>query len=200
MSMDVGEVVMLARNLARNCGYAVFPCREDKRPATPRGFKDASKDRDEIEHLWKRHPGPLIGVATGEASGIDVLDIDRKHPTAMRWWYCAARRIEPTRVDRTRSGGRHAYFQHADGVKNTSGKLAKGVDTRGEGGYVISWFAAGCPCLHYDVPAPWPEWLLGCVLYREPEPKHGAIRPPEHSDRAIIGILNAVQSAPEGRP
>jgi hypothetical protein len=193
------SALLLAQNLAKNCGYAVFPCREDKQPATLHGFKDASKDRDEIERLWKRYPGPLIGVATGEVSGIDVLDVDTKHPTAVRWWECAEKRIPSTSVFGTRSGGCHAYFRHAEGVRNTTGKLAQGVDTRGDGGYAIYWFAAGYPCLNDGPPTPWPEWLLECVLYKEPEPKRGAIRTPDHSDRAIIGILNAVQTAPEGR-
>jgi hypothetical protein len=197
-SAGVSEVVVLAQNLAKNCAYAVFPCRVDKRPATSHGFKDASKDPDEIARLWRRYPGPLIGVATGAVSGIDVLDIDRKDPISMKWWSCAAKRMDPTRVYRTRSGGRHAYFVHADGVRNTSGKLSKGVDTRGDGGYIIHWFAAGCPCLNQDAPTQWPAWLLECVLYKEPQPTRAVDRAPVNSDLEIIAIVSKVQSATEG--
>ena len=61
------EYVHLAQNLARNCGYPVFPCREeDKRPACPHGFKDATKVSGAIAELWRQWPGELIGIATGE--------------------------------------------------------------------------------------------------------------------------------------
>ncbi len=71
------EVPEAAQALARNCGYKVFPCRvHDKRPTCPHGFRQASNDPAEIARLWRRYPGGLIGIATGQASGIDVLDID----------------------------------------------------------------------------------------------------------------------------
>src|SRR5690242_9476568 len=131
----MSEVMTIAQNLARNCGYAVFPCREDKKPATPHGFKDASKDPDEIAELWRRFPGDLIGVATGAASGVSVLDVDVKHDAARAWWRQHEQLLPTTRTYRTRGGGMHLYFRHSDGVKNTEGILAEGVDTRGSGGY-----------------------------------------------------------------
>ena len=49
-----GEVCQLAQNLARNCGYAVFPCSERKTPTRRKeeggqGHKDASTDPEIIE-------------------------------------------------------------------------------------------------------------------------------------------------------
>lgn len=164
----MSEVANIALNLARNCGYAVFPCREDKRPATPRGFHDAETDAAAIEFLWRRYPGPLIGVAAGARSGIDVLDVDTKHDAARAWCRVAMCKLPPTRMHRTRSGGVHLVFRHRDGVRNTESKLAQGVDTRGHGGYVIHWFAAGHPCLDHSAPAEWPPWLLEALLYKAP--------------------------------
>src|SRR5690349_20251312 len=82
------EVRDIAIALARNTGWRVFPCAENKLPAISKqkggnGFHDASADPDTIARLWRRGPGDLIGVRTGAASGIDVLDVDRKHPTAL---------------------------------------------------------------------------------------------------------------------
>jgi Bifunctional DNA primase/polymerase, N-terminal len=168
---SVNEARRLAINLARNTDYSLFPCREDKTPATRNGFRDASNDPERIDHSWKVSPGPLIGIATGEASGVDVLDVDSgKHPEAEAWWRAATSgdirpSVLPTRVYRTRSGGLHAYFQHARGVVNTQSKLARGVDTRGCGGYAIYWFAAGCPCEDEAPPSPWPAWLLSALLW-----------------------------------
>jgi hypothetical protein len=90
MWADIAEATRLAQNLAGNRGYAVFPCHEDKRPATPHGFKDATTDPDLVPQLWRTHQGRLIGVATGAASGIDVLDLDPRHDSACSWWHSGA--------------------------------------------------------------------------------------------------------------
>jgi hypothetical protein len=95
-------------------GFACFPCRADKRPATPHGFKDATGSVETIGRLWSDYPGPLIGVPTGEPSGIAVLDIDPRH--GGKAWFAEHRnRIPATRVHRTQSGGLHFFFQHRKG-------------------------------------------------------------------------------------
>jgi len=115
----------LAQNIARTCGFAVFPCRENKRPASSHGFKQAAKDPDEIAELWRHWPGSLIGVATGPASGIVVLDCDRKHAEAIAWWKRNHHRLLPTRVYQTRSGGLHLYFNDRPGVSKARHKQAQ---------------------------------------------------------------------------
>lgn len=198
--MTLDDVCRLAQNLARNCGYAVFPCSETKAPAIPGpgGYKHASKDPDQIEHLWREHPGPLIGIATGAASGVSVLDADMaKHPTAVIWWRAHHRRLLPTRTFETRSGGLHCYFLHRHGVTNTQAKLCEGIDTRGEGGYVISWFAAGFGCFDHSTPAPWPDWLLAELMRPPPQSKPSA-NPRHATDNGSEAILRRVASAAEG--
>jgi hypothetical protein len=87
MQSSVDHVCRLAKNLARTCGWHVFPCRvADKKPCTPHGFKDASNDPARVTQLWRQSPGGLVGNATGELSGISVLDVDVKHDEARAWW------------------------------------------------------------------------------------------------------------------
>jgi hypothetical protein len=192
------DVITIAGNLAYNCGYSVFPCRHDKRPACPHGFKDATADPVEVRPLWRRYPGPLIGVATGVVSGVDILDIDTKHDTALAWYHDHRPRLPVTRTFRTRSGGLHFYLLHADGLGCSAGKLAPGVDIRGDGGYAIHWFAAGFPCLDHEPPAPWPAWLLADLLKRKPASHPPRSIRPDHSDRAIDGALRLVTTAANG--
>jgi hypothetical protein len=37
-------------------GLPCFPCGIAKKPTTPRGFKDATRDPEALRELWKRYP------------------------------------------------------------------------------------------------------------------------------------------------
>jgi hypothetical protein len=193
----------IAINLARNNGYHVFPCRSDnKRPMTQHGFYDASADPDVVAALFASKPDALIGIRTGEASGISVLDIDIKHDAACAWWRRYERHIPATRIYRTRSGGIHCYFQHAPQVKNSEGKPIDGVDVRGQGGYIIYWFAEGFECLDHAPPAPWPRWLSH-VFWPERLPisrasaNHGALSE-QALERTRQNAIQKVREAGDG--
>jgi Bifunctional DNA primase/polymerase, N-terminal len=203
---DVREVCQLAQNLARNCGYACFPCSENKTPTRPKsqggsGWKDGSTDPERIAWLWQRWPGPLIGVATGPASGLDVVDLDVKHDPARAWWQTYGERMPQTRRQRTRSGGVHFYLLDAPNIGCSVGRGdLLGVDIRGNGGYIIHWFSAGLPCLDHSPPAPWPAWLSQAVLPPPPKPIRARVNTPARNvGAAIAGILRTVSSAPEGQ-
>ena len=154
-----GDAFLAASDLAME-DYCVFPCRPDKRPACPHGFKDASTDPTDVIRLWGEHPGVLVGVATGAPSQISVLDIDAKHREAQEWWATNRARLLLTRVHRTRSGGLHLVYAYDDRVKCSAGKICRGIDTRGNGGYIVWWPAAGLPVLSDASIAALPEWLI----------------------------------------
>jgi hypothetical protein len=154
-------------------GTPSFPCLPDKRPACPHGFKDATADAAQLAELWQRYPGTLVGVPTGPASGVFVLDIDSaKHPEADEWLERHAACLPETRSHRTRSGGLHLLFKHQAGLKNSTSKLAPGVDTRGEGGFIIWWpFHLGLGADHHMVPlADVPKWLIEALNPPPPPP------------------------------
>ena len=188
-----GDVASLAANLARG-GCHVFPCREDKRPATRNGFKDATNDPEAIAALWRCYPGPLIGIATGAASGFDCLDLDLKHDMARDWWQAHHTRLPPTRTFRTRSGGLHLLFIHFAGLGCSAGRIAAGIDCRGDGGYIISWYAAGFDCLDHSPARQWPAWLVAELLPKPAPPP----APLHQRGRSIDGVLRAVAGAAEG--
>jgi Bifunctional DNA primase/polymerase, N-terminal len=148
----------LALRAAFWLGYPCFSCLADKRPATPHGFKDACTATTGLATRWARYPGELIGVPTGAASGISVLDIDKKSAGGA-WWEANKDSLPATRLHRTRSGGLHALFRHKDGLRNSAGKIVLGVDGRATGGYIIWWPGAGLEAI--DAPlADWPDWLM----------------------------------------
>lgn len=162
-------VLPTALGLAEHC-FRCFPCLPSKAPACPHGHRDATRDTAGVRELWRRWPGPLIGTPTGNVNGFDALDVDPRqngdvglaeHPD----------RMPPTRIHQTRSGRQHFLFRHHEGVRNSELKIAPAVDTRGEGGYIIWWPAAGCPVLADRAPADWPGWLLALLLPPPPAPQ-----------------------------
>src|SRR5271166_3743069 len=151
--------------------------------------------------LWRHWPGPLIGVATGAVSGLVVLDLDVKHDPARAWWQTHGERMPETRSQRTCSDGVHFHFLPSLGIRCNVGRdNLVGVDVRGEGGYVIHWFAAGLRCLDQSPPAPWPAWLTKAVLPPAPRPaeRRAYITTHSNADAAITGILQKVSQAQEG--
>jgi len=154
-------------------GWPVFPANPaNKQPLTANGFKDATDDPGQVREWWHRFPTAMIGVPTGERSGVWVLDVDTKRGDGygeLAALVAANRPLPETPTVRTPSGGTHYLFQHVDGVRNR-GRLTDNIDVRGEGGYIIaagSIDADGCPyewVAQPADPAPAPEWLLGRVV------------------------------------
>jgi hypothetical protein len=145
MTPEQQEVLGAALALAGLYGISVFPCRQDKRPYTEHGFKDATRDEQRIEELWRKHPGALIGTPTGPLNGYWVLDVDKHDQEADGSVTLAELErqhgaLPPTRTARTPSGGMHKYFKwdaaHPIGAQREV--FGPGLDVRGNGGYVIS--------------------------------------------------------------
>jgi hypothetical protein len=208
--MKHADVCRMAQALARNLDYAVFPCGEQKKPTRPEhegghGFKDATKDPDRIAWLWQRWPGPLIGIATGAVSNRIVLDLDTDHNEACAWYHRWRDALPPTQVQRTRRGGLHFYFLATEAIRCSTGRAdLLGIDVRGEGGYAISWYAAGLPLVRETAPLPWPTWLTAKVQPPKPvssgphKPWVPAEDTPQRVQAAIEGLCRKVASEPEG--
>jgi len=137
------NLTFAARSLAA-AGVPVFPCVvEGKRPLTRRGFLDASSDPEQVAAWWSRTPDANIGIPTGAASSVVVVDVDVHGPHDGRAAF--QRATEAGLVDgagllvRTPTGGAHVYFPATPGSEQRSWQAATaGVDFRGDGGYIIA--------------------------------------------------------------
>jgi hypothetical protein len=197
----------VALNLAAS-GLPVFPCGPNKRPAISKaeggnGLHDATRDPVTIRRMFSRRNAILVGVPTGEASGFDVLDFDYHHGAAA-WEQANLARLPETRTHQTQSAGRHLLFHHAPGVSNSAGRVALGVDIRGEGGYVIMPPSIGyCVIADTDL-AHWPDWLLSLVLPASraaASPRQSRAQMPlsdERLERIKQSVLDRVQGAADG--
>ena len=124
-------------------GYRVFALKPyGKRPIVENWPERATRDPLQIREWWTRVPYANIGILTG--SDLYVVDLDRKHGPNGPVNYqrlCKELGIDPrTRWARTANNGFHLYYSLPEGVelRNTAGKLAPGVDGRGQGGYVVA--------------------------------------------------------------
>jgi hypothetical protein len=132
---------MLASALAlAQKGMAVFPCRpRDKRPATAHGLKDATHDLAVIRQWWKDEPACNIGIATGAVSRVFAIDIDGFDAEVELRKLEAEHGALPPTVEALSARGRHLYFQMPEiPIANSAGKIAPGIDVRGNGGYVLA--------------------------------------------------------------
>lgn len=191
---------------ALDLGLPVFPCRDtpenkttDKTPLTRNGFHDATTDPTKIREMFARRC--LIGVPTGDVSGIDVLDVDPRN--GGRGWYEANKhKLPATRIHRTRSGGIHLLFKHLAGLRNSTSKIAPGIDVRASGGYVIWWPAHGLKFKDYPPEGlpDWPLWLLPSVMHKPvpPPPVYRATTTNKFTPKQLAGILRVVAESPEG--
>jgi len=154
------ELAVAAVRYASTYDWAVFPVHSirgglctcgqpncgspGKHPRTAKGLNDATKDQQLIKAWWQQWPDSNIGVRTGQASGIMAVDLDVKDDevNGITNWYELLDDHGPasTMTAFTGSGGQHWIYKLPANVevRNDAGtKLAKGIDVRGDGGYIV---------------------------------------------------------------
>lgn len=182
-----------------------------KHPLVRRGFHAAATEPDLIRRWWARWPQANVGIRTGAASGLLVVDVDgvagkeslralsRDHGALRAAWV------------RTGSGGWHAYVRPPEGqrVPNSVGRLGPGLDIRADGGSIVappSRHASGgrYQWLRPEAQTPRaPEWLIVLALSppATPAPPIGQITrrvTDRYGSAAVRGEAQAVASAPAG--
>jgi putative DNA primase/helicase len=173
-------------------GWPVLPLKPgEKVPLTEHGYKDATTDEPTIRTWWTRHPNANVGIVTGSASGLAVLDVDPRNGgnESLQALISQHGPLPVTPTVQT-GGGFHYYFAIPQGVSIRTRKIAPGVELKANGGYVVAppslhpsgtpyrWLPAHSP---KDLQiAPIPDWLL--EIPQEP--------PPEAEDDQVV---------PEGR-
>jgi predicted P-loop ATPase len=160
-------------------GWPVFPCRGKVPWIAKRdggqGFKDATTDVEQITTWWTQWPQANIGLATGQAAGVFVLDVDRpKGGQESLEELLRTNTPLPDTVQSLTGNGYHLFFQTGEHrISPSANSLGTGLDVRGDGGYVIlppSRHPNG-KSYHWEILseldgidiAPAPAWLLELV-------------------------------------
>ena len=179
---EPGQSLQVAALNYAKAGLPVFLCKPDKTPKGGHGCKDATCDCGIVKRWWDRWPDALIGLRTGTASGVFVLDIDVKNGgegfaslEALEEQYGP---LPATLTVKTPSGGEHRYFmmpQTDPPLGLSTGKLGSGLDTRGENGHVVVPPSKGVNGKYYQFVNPGielaelPQWVI--ELLRKPKKK-----------------------------
>jgi len=118
-------------------GFSVIPIKPDKKPYIPwTEYQTRPPAPEMIRQWWGECPGAMIGIVTGEISGVFVIDCDSEEA------YQKIQDLLPddfiTCIAKT-PRGYHLYFVYPAGehIGNAAGILP-GVDVRGQGGYIIA--------------------------------------------------------------
>lgn len=206
-----------------SCSCGDVDCRsKGKHPRGGDGWQlRATSDPHEVRNIWTRWPDANIGFATGQVSGIVVLDVDGEEGERTLAGWCATKGpIPPTPTVRT-SRGRHLYFAAGSvplhcrqGAKGNG--LGPGLDLRAEGGFCVApgsvhesgrvymWEAG----LMYGSPEP--AEVLSWIVERSRERPHvqavpelppravPASRAEKWASAALDRELGAVRAAAEG--
>lgn len=164
-----------------------------KHPILREGFKVATVDKATITQWWENHPDANIGVATGEISGIFVMDVDLpKDSNPDKDGMASFDKIEevygkvPDDVFAvTGSGGRHYVFEYPGVIGRSTTNLWPSIDCRGDGGYIVVapsnhisgseyfWDAEADP-LEGAALKPTPDWFI-----KKLGQKKKLVKPPE---------------------
>ncbi|MEV7326461.1 bifunctional DNA primase/polymerase [Streptomyces sp. NPDC093970] len=234
MTHDPRPALLSAALEAAARGWHVFPLRPGGKPPALHGEQScprtgdcahghlkweqrATTHPDRIRAAWSRAPFN-VGIATGP-SGLLVVDLDVPKDksssdapggAATFGALCerAGHAVPDTYRVRTASGGEHLYFTAPAGIRlaNTAGTVARSVDTRAWGGYVVA-VGSTTPAGAYEplcapVAAPLPSWLQTILLpaSKPAQAPSGAIagQSQRYADVALANETRNVATAQQG--
>lgn len=142
-----GASALDAALLYASLGWRVLPIKPGhKRPPMESWQHAATTDADVIANWYNGlYAGHGVGIATGAASGVFVLDVDvsgeKRGDESLADLEAAYGPLPDTVRAITGTNGLHLFFAVPEGVdirNNASTRLGAGLDIRGEGGQVVA--------------------------------------------------------------
>lgn len=198
----VFPILAVGRDGGCECEEGIDCSKPGKHPAIKDWVKAASDDKEQIEAWWSERPDRGIGIATGEESGLTVLDVDGDEGVEELGKLSVGVGMPPTPCASSRPGRFHYYFGYNSAIKSKSKNLGTRLDSRSDNGYVVappSRHATGStytwvvPPTKVE-PAVWPEFLKD-----EASKKAAKLRgrPPKeifdpHNPRDVEKLLDAL--------
>lgn len=159
---------------AGECGCGRSCQSPGKHPLSRHGVQEATADPVLIEEWWRRSPGANVGIATGAASGLIVIDLDlaKGGGESLQTLVAAGHQLAPTLTSHTGGRGLHLFYAQPSGMAIAAavGRLPglaqalPGIDLCGDGGYVVAPPSIHASGRRYRWDRRWiadlPSWML----------------------------------------
>ncbi|WP_138275768.1 bifunctional DNA primase/polymerase [Rhodoluna limnophila] len=119
-------------------GMKIIPLKPGLKVPADFGWQEqATSDSAVIKNWFETRPKMNYGIACGQ-SGLLVVDLDvKKGDNGIANWRELSTNLNVNTFEvETPSGGLHLYFW-GEGFRNSAGTIARGVDLRASGGYVV---------------------------------------------------------------
>jgi putative DNA primase/helicase len=173
------------------------------------GWQSKATADTNLVALWN---GSNVGLVTGKASNLVVVDIDPRHDGhhSLARFEADHEQLPRTFTVRTGGGGVHLYFRHPGSQVSNKSNLFPGVDVRGDGGFVVAPGSTHQSGGTYEIecdapPADLPPALLELLCPAPPPPRHerpyksaGAPGVDRYCEAALQAEVAAVASEPQG--
>jgi putative DNA primase/helicase len=200
-----------------DAGFSVLPLApRSKRPSVRHGVHDATNQPKSIFTHFENNRDDNVGIATGRRSNLIVLDVDG--PMGRRSLRNLERRYGklPSTVTVKTPNGTHLYFRpRGKRIRNSAGKIAPGIDVRGDDGYIVApgsinssgqryEFAEGRSLSEVGI-AKSPKWLLRKAKAGRKDNKGGDVlevtaemrpRVVQYCDTAVEREVQRLEKAP----
>ncbi|MCA9289391.1 MAG: bifunctional DNA primase/polymerase [Phycisphaerales bacterium] len=100
----------------------------------------ATIDEVTIRRWWSQWPKAGVGIVTGAASGLVVIDVDPRHDgdSSLDALQREHGRLPETVESLTGGGGRHLLYQHPGGFVRSVNGVRPGIDAKADGGFIVA--------------------------------------------------------------
>lgn len=174
------DTIIFARKYAQQ-GWQSFPCKPQDKTPLVKWADVATTEENMLVGWWDTNPSANIAIACGKRSGIVVLDVDAAHGghESLTELLLEHGALPTTPMSKTGGGGEHIFFKHPGiEIRNSAGKLGRGLDIRGDGGYVIAPPSVHPNGTRYEWEvrpsqvelADMPEWMIELLKEKNPPP------------------------------
>jgi hypothetical protein len=197
-----------------SCARGVHCDSPGKHPLETGWGQIATTDPAVISKWWKQGGCCNIGIVTGAASGIVVVDIDPRHDGDETLARLEAEHgpLPPTWRFLTGGGGEHILFAHPGGYVACScgnaerpGKLGQGIDVKGDGGFIVAPPSRHISGRNYAISvdhhpehvplAPMPDWIVAMLGVGRSRSARSARGDAGHRDWSTFANKKVVEGA-----